>query len=32
MAVTNRVEEEEVVNQILLFLLFEQKQLIGHLS
>lgn len=30
MALINRVEEEEVVNQILLFLFFEQKQMIGQ--
>lgn len=30
MALINRVEEEEVVNWILLFLFFEQKQLIGQ--
>lgn len=30
MALINRVEEEEVVNRILLFLFFEQKQLIGQ--
>lgn len=30
MALINRVEEEEVVNRILLFLFFEQKQMIGQ--